>query len=76
MVVANPTWKAISAYVKSSHSHSYCMEMYPQLLESEATGCRKDPGELIGFLAVALCNSLCFAGRKKHKKQRLLHILS
>lgn len=72
-VAANPTWKARSAHVKSSYSHNYSTEMYPQPLESEATDCRMHP---IEFLAMALLNNPCFAGRKKHKKQRLLHILS
>lgn len=52
------------------------MERYSLLLESEAKGCRKHPTEFRGFLALALLNNTCFAGRKKHKKQRLLHVFS
>lgn len=75
-LVPNRTWKARPAHANSYHSHRFSMEIYSQLLKSEAMGCRKHPTDFRGFLAIALLNNTCFAGSKKNKKQRLLHVLS
>lgn len=51
-------------------THRFSMETFFQLLQSEAKGCRKHSTDFRGFLAIALLNNTCFAGRKKHKKAK------
>lgn len=46
------------------------MEIYSQQLQSEAKGCWRHPTDFRGFLAIALLNNTCFAGRKKHKRAK------